>query len=54
MEDENTETRDTATAKVSPLEARVEALEAVVKVLAEHSRAAAHDVVVAWRERTGA
>lgn len=33
------------------LEARVAALEDVVKTLAEHSRAAQHGVVVAWLER---
>lgn len=51
MTDGNEKTEDAAKPQVSPLEARVADLEAVVKVLAEHSRAAEHGVVVAWLEK---
>jgi O-acetylhomoserine/O-acetylserine sulfhydrylase-like pyridoxal-dependent enzyme len=36
------------------LEERIATLEAVVKTIAEHSRAAAHSRVVAWLESAGA
>lgn len=59
MTDEKVKASDTKTPAENPLrlvteevakalEARVAELEAVVKVLAEHSRAAEHGIVVAW------
>lgn len=45
---------ETAAKSIQALEARVAELEAVVKTLAEHSRASTHGVVVAWLEKVGA